>query len=260
MTDEERLDLTEAHQHEAGFFDAVWQRYEEQTPDLRIPDDEAMFQRDLGRSLVVFFDILGELGGRRVLELGCGPGEYTVMLARRGAQVTAIDLAPSALALVRRRAEIHGLTSNIHMRRMSAERLDFSDASFDLVVGSGLLHHADLAAVGPEVRRVLADGGRALFREPLGCNPVLEFARSRLPYRRKVRSQNERPLTYEAINLMGRHFWATRTRELYLFSMITRAVGSEMSFPVLWALDEWLLRRFPWLRRYCRYVIVEYLA
>jgi SAM-dependent methyltransferase len=183
------------------------------------------------------------------------------MLAHRGAQVTAIDLAPSALSLVRRRAEIHGLTSSIHVRRMAAEQLDFSDASFDLVVGFGLLHHVDLAAIGPEVRRVLADGGRALFREPLGCNPVLEFARSRLPYRRKVlRSQNERPLTYEGINLVGRHFRATRTRELYLFSMITRAVGSETSLPTLWALDEWLLRRFPRLRRYCRYVIVEYLA
>lgn len=260
MTDAERLNLTEAQQYDVNFFDAVWRRYEEQTPDLRIPDDEAMFRRDLGRSLAVFFDTLGQLGGRRVLELGCGPGEYTIMLARRGAQVTAIDLAPSALSLVRRRAEIHGLTGSIHVRWMAAEQLDFSDASFDLVVGFGLLHHVDLAAIGPEVRRVLADGGRALFREPLGCNPVLEFARSRLPYRRKVRSQNERALTYEGVNLVGRHFRATRTRELYLFSMITRALGSETSFPVLWALDEWLLRRFPWLRRYCRYVIVEYLA
>ena len=135
MTDAERLDLTEAQQYDANFFDAVWRRYEEQTPDLRIPDDEAMFQRDLGRSLAVFFDILGELSGRHVLELGCGPGEYTIMLARRGAQVTAIDLAPSALALVRRRAKIHGLTGSIHLRRMAAEQLDFSDASFDLVVG-----------------------------------------------------------------------------------------------------------------------------
>jgi SAM-dependent methyltransferase len=141
---------------------------------------------------------------------------------------------------------------------MAAEQLAFRAETFDRVVGFGLLHHADPAALGPEVRRVLRPGGRALFREPLGTKPVLRFARERLPYRNKHRSLNENPLDYTDIHQVGRLFRATRVREFYLFSMISRVVRGETSFPALWALDEFLIQRLPLVRRWCRYVLVEY--
>jgi hypothetical protein len=105
---------------------------------------------------------------------------------------------------------------------------------------------------------VLRPDGRALFREPLGTNPVLEFARNYLPYRDKHHSLNEHPLKYDHIHQVGHSFRSTRMREFYLFSMISRACGGEMSFPVLWSLDEWLIQRVPPTRRWCRYVLVEY--
>jgi ubiquinone/menaquinone biosynthesis C-methylase UbiE len=217
-----------------------------------------MWQQDLGRSLQVAFAWLGDLQGKRVLELGCGPGDYTIMLARRGAQVTAIDIAPSSLWITRARAQANQVDQATQTGWMAAETLAFAAESFDWVVGFGLLHHANPAALGPEIRRVLRPGGRALFREPLGTNSLLEFVRQRVPYRAKHRSLNENPLTDQDIATVGQYFQRIRRREFYLFSMISRAVGNEMSFPALWHLDEFLLKKFSFTRRWCRYILVEY--
>lgn len=253
--------LTEPQRLDAGYFHTLWlELFQQGRIEPVVPPDEVMWQRDLGRSLRVAFDWLGELRGQRVLELGCGPGDYTIMLARRGAEVTAVDIAPSSLQITRRRAGLNGVAQAVRPLWMPAETLALPAASFDWVVGFGLLHHADPARLGPEIRRVLRPGGRALFREPLGANPLLHLAREYLPYRHKHRSANEHPLSYGDIDRVGRYFKSTRIREFYLFSMISRAVGSEMSFPCLWWLDEQIIRRFPPARRWCRYVVVEYAA
>lgn len=253
--------LTEAQRQDVEHFDTHWREMMERGKiDLVVPPADEMWQRDLGRSLRVTFEWLGDLRGKRVLELGCGPGDYTIMMARCGADVTALDIALSSLHITRQRAGASGVSDVVHVSWMVAETLAFPDATFDWVVGFGLLHHADPAALGPELKRVLRPGGRALFREPLGTNPVLEFARNHLPYRDKHHSLNEHPLTYEHIQLLGRSFRSTRVREFYLFSMISRALGGEMSFPALWSLDEWLIRHIPPTRRWCRYVLVEYVV
>lgn len=251
--------LTEAQRLDATYFNALWQRlFDAGQINPLVPPDEVMWQQDLGRSLRVTFEWLGDLQGQRVLELGCGPGDYTIMLARRGAQVTALDVAPASLQITRQRARANGVHQSVQTTWMTAETLAFPDGSFDWVIGFGLLHHANPIRLGPEVRRVLRPGGKALFREPLGANPLLEFTRQYLPYRAKHRSLNEHPLKYSDIEQVGQHFRVTRLREFYLFSMISRAVGREMSFPGLWALDEYLIRRLPRLRRWCRYALIEY--
>ena len=253
--------LTEAQRLDASYFNSLWlELFEQGQIEPEVVSDEEMWRRDLGHSLRVVFEWLGDLRAKRVLELGCGAGDYTIMMARHGAQVTAIDIAPASLMITRRRAGRSGVDSAVGVSCAAAERLPFPAETFDRVVGFGLLHHADLSALGPEVRRVLRPGGRALFREPLGTNPVLQFAREHLPYRDKHRSPNENPLNYADIARLGVHFRSTRVREFYLFSMISRVVGSEMSIPALWALDEFLIRHLPLVRRWCRYVLVEYAA
>jgi SAM-dependent methyltransferase len=252
--------MTEAQRQDASYFGALWQEmFERGEIELIVPPDEEMWQRDLGRSLQVTFEWLGDLLGKRVLELGCGPGDYTIMMDRHGAQVTAIDIAPTGLPITHQRAQANQVDAAVQVSWMAAEKLAFPAETFDWVVGFGLLHHADLVALGPEVRRVLRPDGRALFREPLGVNPLLQFARECLPYRKKRRSLNEHPLNYTQIKQIGSFFRTTRIREFYLFSMISRTLGNEMSFPQLWALDEFILQHLPLARSWCRYVLVEYM-
>jgi SAM-dependent methyltransferase len=99
--------------------------------------------------------------GKRVLEIGCGAGAATGLLAKAGAMVTAVDLAESAVQLTARNCEAQGL--RVDLRQMDAEHLTFPDGSFDYVFAWGVLHHtADTEAAYREVARVLRVGGESL--------------------------------------------------------------------------------------------------
>jgi SAM-dependent methyltransferase len=96
--------------------------------------------------------------GKKVLEIGCGMGTMIMNWARHGAEVTAVDLNPVAIAQTRRRFEVFGLTGVI--QEMDATALQFTDASFDYVYSWGVLHHSpNLAGSISELLRVLRPKG-----------------------------------------------------------------------------------------------------
>jgi SAM-dependent methyltransferase len=98
--------------------------------------------------------------GRRVLELGCGPGKFVAQLATLGFDVVGVD--PLAFPTWERIREYRGaeLAADVH-----AEALPFADESFDHVVCAGaLLYFDDPEAALKEVQRVLRPGGRLLLR------------------------------------------------------------------------------------------------
>ena len=101
--------------------------------------------------------------GRDVLELGCGAGQTAVRLALRGARVVAVDVSSEGLGRAAGRARAARLgPDNPVFRQMDAAALAFPDDRFDLVVGSGILHHVDMPSVCRELPRVLRPGGRAV--------------------------------------------------------------------------------------------------
>jgi SAM-dependent methyltransferase len=67
---------------------------------------------------------------------------------------------------------------------MAVEDMNFEEGSFDLVIGSAILHHTDLKMAVPNIFRVLKQGGRAIFIEPLNENYILKFWRKLTPSRR----------------------------------------------------------------------------
>jgi SAM-dependent methyltransferase len=97
-----------------------------------------------------------------VLDLGCGPGFWTVELARQGARrVVAADISSRALGLARRRCEMYGVTATF--RQENAESLSFNDGEFSHVNCQGVIHHTpDTAACIREIARVLRPGGTAV--------------------------------------------------------------------------------------------------
>jgi len=114
------------------------------------------------------FAELGRIGpGTRVLELGCGTGEFTRRLAEEGSCLVALDLSAELLARARPKVP----PSRARFLRADAMTLPFPDASFDAVYGCSVLHHLDPETALAEVRRVLRPGGRAVFSEPNLMNP-----------------------------------------------------------------------------------------
>lgn len=202
----------------------------------------------------------GDLAGRRLLDLGAGAGEASLFFASRGARVTAVDVSPAQLEVLRGAAAARGLEVEIHAG--AAERLPFEDGYFDLVYGNGVLHHVDIRTVIPEVLRVTRPGGRVAFVEPLTYNPVIWV------YRRLadgVRTPDERPLavgdiawiTRQLASAGHREFWigalmvflhmflverVSPSRDRYWKRVIREGAGYARRFRWLFSLDRFLTR------------------
>jgi len=200
------------------------------------------------------FAALGDVAGRHVLDYGCGHGMAAVVLARRGAQVTAFDLSPGYLQEAHSRAAANGVS--IDFVQADAERLPFAAASFERVWGNAILHHLDLKQAAIELRRVLRPGGVAVFCEPWGGNPLLRWARRRLPYSGKGHTHDEEPLLPHHLRPLRQVFGSIEIRGFQLLSMARRILPSGRLVAGMERLDQVLLPRFPSLQSYCRYVVL----
>jgi SAM-dependent methyltransferase len=196
---------------------------------------------------------LGPVAGRRIL--CCGVAQEAVVFARAGAEVYGFDISENQVRAVDSLARQHGLQDRITVKPMPFEDLDYPAEFFDLAYGLAILHHVDLKRGAEELRRVLRPAGKAVFIEPLGMNPLLEFARRKLPYRHKHRTVDESPLTYDEIRRFTQAFSASRLQEVNLLSMLAWRVldqGSLTAF--LQRVDAAALEILPGLRRFCSQV------
>jgi len=98
------------------------------------------------------------LQGQRVLEIGCGMGLHSLELARRGAEVHAVDITHAAVEATQTRMTMFEMEADI--RQADAESLPFDDQTFDFVWSWGVIHHsARTARIVREIARVLKPGG-----------------------------------------------------------------------------------------------------
>jgi ubiquinone/menaquinone biosynthesis C-methylase UbiE len=133
--------------------------------------DRGMRLLTLGRLERVHRDIAARVEpGERVLDLGCGTGALAVLLGRRGAVVSGVDISPPMLSQAARRVGEEGLEDRVTLRELGAVDLDtaFPDAGFDVVVST--LVFSELSAdeieyTLAECRRILRPGGRLLIAD-----------------------------------------------------------------------------------------------
>jgi SAM-dependent methyltransferase len=189
--------------------------------------------------------------GADALEYGCGPGSAAFALAEQGARVTGIDLSPVAIELADRTAHERQLEAALHFEVMDAEHLRFDDGAFDLVCGSGILHHLDLERAYAELARVLRPSGVAVFIEPLGHNPAINWYRSRTP---DLRTVDEHPLLVGDLAHAREHFGVVETRFFTLTSLAAVPLRNRAGFPrvvgALDGLDRTLFKAVPPSRRW----------
>ena len=107
---------------------------------------------------------LGDVTGLRVLEIGCGVGEFSQLLAERGARVIGADISPLAVEETGHRLEGYEGTEAI-VADICA--VPFRDESFDLVVSLETIEHsADPRKALAELVRVTRRGGRLIVTNP----------------------------------------------------------------------------------------------
>ncbi len=184
---------------------------------------------------------MGDIRGKRLLDLGCGAGENSVYFAKQGANCVATDYSPGMVEVALKLAASNGV--EIEGRTANAMALDFPDNTFDLVYASNLLHHIpDPKIALKEMHRVLKPGGKACFWDPLKHNPVINV------YRRmatEVRTEDEMPLDINIVH--------------YIQSLF-----SETAYDTFWIATLWIFLRFyliekvdPNQERYWKKIILE---
>ncbi|MBI4287219.1 MAG: class I SAM-dependent methyltransferase [Chloroflexi bacterium] len=123
------------------------------------------YQRRVEARMV--FPALGNIEGKRILDIGCGDGIFDIEMARRGAQVEGLDVSDSALERARWRVKQLGLQSRINFTRGDATKLPYKDSSFDIVVSNCVLEHiAGDDLVLKESSRLLKPSGRVIITVP----------------------------------------------------------------------------------------------
>jgi len=104
--------------------------------------------------------LMGDVAGRRLLDLGCGSAIYSVQFAQRGAQVVGLDLSETMISLARERAQAQGVQADFRVADIR-EPLPFGNAQFDVIFTATTLHYVDdLGGLMKEVERVIKPDGR----------------------------------------------------------------------------------------------------
>jgi 2-polyprenyl-3-methyl-5-hydroxy-6-metoxy-1,4-benzoquinol methylase len=137
-------------QFSAEWFEEVDRRFIESARHFAHTD------RPFGK-IIPFADI----AGRKVLEVGCGMGFHTELMARAGAKVTAIDISPKSVAATKARLRIRGVSADV--REVDAETISFKD-EFDFIWSWGVIHHSSRTGrVLRNLHAALKPGGQLRF-------------------------------------------------------------------------------------------------
>jgi ubiquinone/menaquinone biosynthesis C-methylase UbiE len=193
--------------------------------------------------------LTGNCRGKAVLEYGCGTGSAAFRLAQAGANVIGIDISPVAIEKAQKTAEDLRLADHLQFLTMDAEHLSFGDDSFDLICGTGVLHHLELEQAYAEIARVLKPTGKAVFSEPLGHNLIINLYRKLTP---RFRTVDEHPLMKRDIQLAGKFFERVHVRYYHLAALAAVPFRRQRYFgKLLTALDalDTLLFTLPGMRR-----------
>jgi ubiquinone/menaquinone biosynthesis C-methylase UbiE len=198
-----------------------------------------------------------EARGRTVLEYGCGNASLGFELAPIAKEVIGIDISDVAIANAQRIAA-HQRLANTKFVVDNAESMRFADDSIDVLMGSGIVHHLDIPRAMREVRRVLRPGGIAIFAEPLGHNPAVNWYRARTP---ELRTPDEHPLLARDLREMAQGF---RSSKVTYFGFVAPVLGfvSAQTNPnkaltkLVWSADK-AICRVPFLRRYAWFCVIE---
>ena len=209
-----------------------------------------------------FLDLIGDVSGKNVLDLGCGRGELAVYLAGKGANVTAIDNSNEAIKATSHSAQQKGV--EIKALTLDAFDLENLGQKFDLVTGRFILHHLEpFNKFVPVLLSVMKEGGRGIFLENNSRSKLLMFFRKNIVGHfgtTRKSDDEEYPLEPKEVDLLTNHF---NVRVYFPKFMFFYLFGAYFTPKYQWIrkllkkCDDGLYKLMPVLRKYSYRQIVE---
>lgn len=202
---------------------------------------------------------------QKLLDFGCGKGEFSVLFSKIGYEVFGFDLSPNNIAIAKRLASQYELTERTHFQVSVAEKLDYPADYFDVIVGTDILHHVEITQALSECSRVLKRGGVALFHEPIRV-PVFDALRETrlgkwlVPKEVSLEHQiteDERKLTADDLKFVESLGLNFSSQHFLCFSRLERFIRNSEAGSFLETIDAYGFKLFPFFKRFGGIVIIE---
>lgn len=208
---------------EAEFFDKeaareagnLWRTRDHELRRYRGPSYRKRFSKEYR------FGLLGNIAGKRILDIGCGTGENSALFALLGAKVHGVDISSSSIEIARRRVELDGTSDNARFVCAPIEQVDLEPDGFDVVWCSAFLHHVidELRFVLRRIVTCAKSEGLIVLSEPTIQSEALRWARRMLPFDTSG-TPGERPLEAAELALVSQHLRDPVVRPFLLLSRV----------------------------------------
>ena len=203
---------------------------------------ENIFYKAIYNSNEDFFNFLeSNSSNSDILDYGCGVGSSLEKVIKfKPKKIIGIDISEVSIEKAKTNC---GLKSNIELYVDNCEKTKFENNSFDIVYGTGILHHLNIDICVSEILRILKPGGKLLFIEPLGTNPLINIYRNFTP---KSRSKDEHPLIKKDLDYIKKRFSKTNLKYYGLLTLVFfpfyRSPKNSLLFKLLRSFDQILFK------------------
>jgi ubiquinone/menaquinone biosynthesis C-methylase UbiE len=212
---------------------------------------ENIFYKAIHNSNQDFIDFLKlNTNNSIVLDYGCGIGNSLEQVLKfKPKKITGIDISEVSIEKAKKNFDKN---TKIELLVDNCEKTKFEENTFDIVYGTGILHHLNFEICLDEIQRILKPGGRLLFIEPLGTNPFINLYRRLTP---KSRSIDEHPLVENDLNLIKNRFQKVKIKYYGFLTLIFfpfySSPKNSLIFKILKNTDQFLFkinifRKFAW--------------
>ncbi|MFA6005063.1 MAG: class I SAM-dependent methyltransferase [Patescibacteria group bacterium] len=160
--------------------------------------------------------VLGNIKGKTLLDIGSGLGEASVYFALKGAHVTALDLSKEMLKTTQRIAKNY--KTKVSTVQGAIEYLNLKKSQkFDVIYAGNVFHHINIPQALDQLLPHLKKDGTLVCWEPVDYNPVINL------YRRiatSVRSKDERPIRLADIDVFHSYFKNVTVKWFWLTTLV----------------------------------------
>lgn len=215
---------------------------------------------------------LGDLGGKVMLDSGCGEGKMSVFFALQGAKVIGIDKSHEQICEAIRLADSCGVANNCKFLVGTSEQMPFNSDSIDLVFSRSAIQYMERDKVLGEYVRIVKPGGDVALVENLPYNPFIVGYRVCRKMLAKTAQESEYVesikgyIKFNEIERLKSKFSLTDSSSHHLFRMVSLYLVWRFPFSAfaqwldcfLSVMDDFIFRMLPPSRRFAWYVAVYF--
>jgi ubiquinone/menaquinone biosynthesis C-methylase UbiE len=174
-----------------------------------------------------------DIYNKNILDYCCGTGSYSIMPAQNGANVWGVDISSKSIELAIKRSKILNTSKKCKFEVGDAEKLNFNDNFFDIILCYGSFSYLDLNKSFQELKRVLRPEGKIILVDSLGYNPLINYNRKRNITNYAPNYVNQlRTITHKDLKISLKYFDSYSIHYFDFFTLLGKLLSSKFKINI----------------------------